>query len=126
MREAYSAVRLLDRALDLCQLYNLRPVDLSLDENEMDTLSPLGFCHVWLSFSRAQTDAEQVRVSLQVLAERKGYKTQRGRGAADPHRAGLEVLKDTIDGIPAMPSCLQPRVMKIASCLHTCSPASGL
>ena len=75
-------MRLLHRALDLQQLYNLRLADLQgqlgLNEDEIENLSPLGFC--------------------QALAERKGYKTQRGRGAPDPHRAGLEVLKDTVDG----------------------------
>jgi len=78
VREPFSAVRLLHHALDLCKLYNLRLVDLGLDDEEIEALSPLGFC--------------------QALAERKGYKTQRGRGAPDPHRAGLEVLKDTVDG----------------------------
>ena len=32
------------------------------------------------------------------LAEKRGYRLARGRGALDGHRAGLEILRDTIDG----------------------------
>ncbi|EOD19407.1 hypothetical protein EMIHUDRAFT_242840 [Emiliania huxleyi CCMP1516] len=75
VREALSAVRLLWHALDLPRMYNLRPAELDDDEDE---LSPFGFCAA--------------------LAERKGYRLARGRGALDIHRAGLEVLKDCVDG----------------------------
>ena len=60
------------------RMYNLRA---QLDEEgdaEEDALSPLGFCVA--------------------LAERKGFRLSRGRGAADAHRAGLEVLRDCVDG----------------------------
>ena len=33
------------------------------------------------------------------LAMKKGYRLNRGRGAPDVHRAGLEVLRDAVDGV---------------------------
>jgi ribosome biogenesis GTPase A len=74
IREPFSAVRLLAKGLDLLRMYNLRAQDL----DDGDDLSPLGLC--------------------MALAERKGYRLARGRGALDPHRAGLEVLRDCVDG----------------------------
>ena len=76
VREAYSAVRLLHLGVDLMRIYNLRPQDLDDDGDEPP--SPMGFC--------------------MALAQRKGYRIARGKGALDPHRAGLEVLKDCVDG----------------------------
>ena len=76
VREAYSAVRLLFSSLDLLRLYNVKPSEL--DDEDEESLSPLGFCLT--------------------LADKKGYQIARGRGAHDPHRAGLEILKDCVDG----------------------------
>lgn len=121
IRETYSAVRLLYRALDLCKLYNFRPFELGLEDAGGESLSPLAFCQVCsrdhagacpysshsISPRQSCTAPSDVKLASrneaqceqwQALAERKGYKTQRGRGAPDPHRAGLEILKDTIDG----------------------------
>ena len=75
-REPFSAIRLLWHAIDLPRLYNLTARDL--DDEPLEELSPLGFCAA--------------------LAERKGYRLARGRGALDVHRAGLEVLRDCVDG----------------------------
>ena len=33
------------------------------------------------------------------LAAKRGYRLNRGRGAPDTHRAGLELLKDVVDGV---------------------------
>ena len=80
MREPFSAVRLIAEALDLPSLYNLRPAELAaaLGDDE-EPLTPHGVCVV--------------------LAERKNYRIARGRGAPDVHRAGLEVLRDCVDGV---------------------------
>ena len=79
VREPFSAVRLLAESLDLVRLYNLRTQVEDLAEEEGQSLSPLSFCLA--------------------LAERKGYRLARGRGALDAHRAGLEILKDCVDGV---------------------------
>jgi hypothetical protein len=71
-------VRLLSHSLDLVQMYNLHPQAAAMADEEGGQLSPHGFCLA--------------------LAERKGYAIARGKGALDPHRAGLEVLKDCVDG----------------------------
>ena len=78
IREPFSAVRLLAHSLDLVHMYNLHPQADAMAEEEGGHLSPLGFCLA--------------------LAERKGYAIARGKGSLDPHRAGLEVLKDCVDG----------------------------
>ena len=78
IREPFSAVRLLSHSLDLVQMYNLHPQATAMADEEGGQLSPLGFCLA--------------------LAERKGYAIARGKGSLDPHRAGLEVLKDCVDG----------------------------
>ena len=56
---------------------SLRPADFD-GESLDDELSPYGFCAA--------------------LAEKRGFRLSRGRGALDVHRAGLEVLKDCVDG----------------------------
>ena len=66
-------------ALDLPQLYGLSAFDLRNHWEEPGELSPLGFC-----------DA---------LALKRGYRINRGKGGADTHRAGLEVLRDCVDGL---------------------------
>lgn len=77
VRETYSAVRLLHASQDLVRLYNLQSSQELREEAEED-VSPLLFC--------------------MALAERRGYRIARGKGSLDPHRAGLEVLKDCVDG----------------------------
>ena len=76
VREPYSAVRLLALGIDLIRAYGITQQDLEDDGDEPP--SPLSFC--------------------MALAKRKGCRLARGRGALDPHRAGLEVLKDCVDG----------------------------
>ena len=61
VREPFSAIRLLHSAVDLVHAYNLR-AKLDEDGEDAETLSPLGFCVA--------------------LAERKGFRLSRGRGAA--------------------------------------------
>lgn len=78
IREPFSAVRLLSHSLDLVQMYNLHLQAAAMADEEDGFLSPHGFCLA--------------------LAERKGYAIARGKGSLDPHRAGLEVLKDCVDG----------------------------
>ena len=73
MREAYSAVRLLAHSIDLGRVYNLREIDFE----DPDDRSPLGFC--------------------MALADKRGYHLKGGKGC-DAHRAGLEVLRDCVDG----------------------------
>ena len=58
-------------------MYNLQ-AHIDEEDGGGEGVSPLGFCVA--------------------LAERKGFRLSRGRGAADPHRAGLEVLRDCVDG----------------------------
>ena len=79
VREPYSSIRLLHGALDLRRLYNLRRDELEEELDEAGRLSPMGFCAA--------------------LASKKGYRVNRGRGAPDTHRAGLEVLRDCVDGV---------------------------
>ena len=61
---------------------------------------------------------------------------QRGRGAPDPHRAGLEILKDTIDGalcltfapppLPAEPGPADPPApADAAAASATAAPAAA-
>jgi len=77
IRECYSAVRLLHASQDLIAAYGLQHSPELRDERP-DELSPYLFCTA--------------------LAERKGYRIARGRGSLDLHRAGLDVLKDCVDG----------------------------
>jgi ribosome biogenesis GTPase A len=77
IRETYSAVRLLHASQDLIAAYGLQHAP-DLRDEPVETLSPHLFCTA--------------------LAERKGYRIARGKGALDLHRAGLEVLKDCVDG----------------------------
>jgi len=77
VRECYSAVRLLHASQDLIKAYSLQHSPELRDVAE-EELSPVHFC--------------------MALAERKGYRIARGRGALDLHRAGLEILKDCVDG----------------------------
>jgi len=77
IREPYSAIRLLHASQDLIQAFGLQHSPELRDEAESD-LSPYLFATA--------------------LAERRGYRIARGRGALDLHRAGLEVLRDCIDG----------------------------
>ena len=65
--------------LDLRSLYGLSDFDLREHWETAAELSPLGFC-----------DA---------LALKRGYRINRGKGGADTHRAGLEVLRDCVDGL---------------------------
>ena len=74
VRESFSAVRLLAETLELERLYNIREEDREGDD---DPLSPLAMCAA--------------------LAVKRGYTLRRG-GAPDVHRAGLEVLRDCVDG----------------------------
>ena len=74
VRESFSAVRLLAETLELERLYNIREEDREGDD---DPLSPLALCAA--------------------LAVKRGYTLRRG-GAPDVHRAGLEVLRDCVDG----------------------------
>lgn len=62
---------------DLIAAYGLQHSPELRDERP-DELSPYLFCTA--------------------LAERKGYRIARGRGSLDLHRAGLDVLKDCVDG----------------------------
>jgi len=78
IREPFSAIRLLGEQLDLPKLYGLQARDAEEADESLESLSPLGFCIA--------------------LAAKKGYRLSRGRGAPDPHRAGLEVLRDAVDG----------------------------
>ena len=77
IRETYSAVRLLHASQDLIAAYGLQHSP-DLRDEPAESLSPHLFCTA--------------------LAERKGYRIARGKGALDLHRAGLEVLKDCVDG----------------------------
>jgi len=79
VREPYSGVRLLGSSLDLRRLYGLSPRDIDEADEEEEHLSPLGFCTA--------------------LAAKRGYRMAKGRGAPDPHRAGLEILTDAADGV---------------------------
>ena len=79
-------------AIDLPRLYNLTARDL--DDEPLEELSPLGFCAA--------------------LAERKGYRLARGRGALDVHRAGLEVLRDCVDGAVCLAFVDPPAAVPIA------------
>ena len=97
VREYYSAVRLIAHALDLRALYGLSEFDLREHWEEPGELSPLGFC-----------DA---------LAIKRGFRIARGKGGADTHRAGLEVLRDCVDGLlclsfapPSPPTAPSPAV----------------
>ena len=67
------AVRLLAETLELERLYNIREEDREGDD---DPLSPLALCAA--------------------LAVKRGYTLR--RGGARRHRAGLEVLRDCVDG----------------------------
>ena len=86
MREPYSAIRLLARLQPLTHLYNLRPNELAISEEL--ALSAHGFCYA--------------------LAAKKGYfmRGKKSLGDPDPHRAGLQVIMDTVDG--AVPFCSDP------------------
>jgi hypothetical protein len=79
-------VRLLVSAVDLFRMYGLRPEELTENED----FSPRGFCTA--------------------LAEKKGYRLSRGRGALDEHRAGLEILKDCVDGALCLAFCPPPEL----------------
>ena len=76
IRETFSAIRFLLERLDLCRLYNLR-IDPG-DVEDVSKISPYEF--------------------LGFLADKKGYHVTRG-GEPDMHRAGLEIIKDTVDGV---------------------------
>ena len=78
IREPFSAVRLLGHAMDLVAMYGIQAQAARMADEEGGQLSPLGFCLA--------------------MAERKSYRIARGKGALDAHRAGLEVLKDCVDG----------------------------
>ena len=71
VREPYTAVRLLCAVLELPRQYNLTWREHEEADEAAGELSPLGLCTA--------------------LAAKRGYRLNRGRGAPDPHRAGLEV-----------------------------------
>ena len=73
VREAYSAIRLLAQHTPLEKYYNIK---LDIDDYG-EHWSPYAICGC--------------------LADKKGYSTSRG-GPPDTHRAGLEILRDTVDG----------------------------
>jgi len=75
VRETYSALRFAGERIDLPRLYNLK---LNTDDYG-DHWSPYAFCGS--------------------LADKRGYTLQRGGGAPDMHRAGLETINDICDGI---------------------------
>lgn len=75
IRETMSAIRFLAENLELERLYNLKIPDW-YDEQKW---SPMAIC--------------------EALAEKKGYSLSRSCGAPDIHRAGLEIIRDCIDGI---------------------------
>lgn len=73
VREAYSAIRLLTEYVPTEKYYNIK---LDVDDYG-EEWSPYAICGC--------------------LADKKGYSTSRG-GPPDTHRAGLEILRDTVDG----------------------------
>jgi len=103
IRECYSAVRLLHASQDLIAAYGLQHSPELRDERP-DELSPYLFCTA--------------------LAERKGYRIARGRGSLDLHRAGLDVLKDTVDG--ALCLAFEPPLSPPHATSHATSHAPAL
>lgn len=80
IRETFSAIRFLLEKVDLCRFYNV-----TIDSESYGTeLSPYGF--------------------LGSLADKKGYHTTKA-GEPDMHRAGLEVLRDVVDGAILLAFC---------------------
>jgi len=82
IRETYSAIRFAGERLDLPRMYNLK---LNTDDYG-DEWSPYAF--------------------LGSLADKRGYTLQRGGGAPDIHRAGLETINDICDGVVLL--CFPP------------------
>ena len=78
IREPFSAIRFVYEYLKLDRLYNLKKPDWY---DASDTWSPEMLC--------------------EALAEKKGYMLSRG-GAPDIQRAGLEIMKDIVDGVVCM------------------------
>jgi ribosome biogenesis GTPase A len=75
IREVFSAVRFIGERIDLPRFYNL-----TLDVDDYgEEWTPYAICGV--------------------LADKRGYTLQRGGGAPDMHRAGLEIIYDVTDGI---------------------------
>ena len=78
IREPFSAIRIVYEYLQLDRLYNVKKPDWY---DACDTWSPEMLC--------------------EALAEKKGYMLSRG-GAPDIQRAGLEIMKDIVDGVVCM------------------------
>jgi len=75
IREPFSAVRFAAERVDLPRAYNL-----TLDVDDYgDAWSPYAMCGS--------------------LADKRGYTLQRGGGAPDMHRAGLEIINNVADGV---------------------------
>ena len=75
IRETMSAIRFLAEHIELERMYVLKVPDW-YDEDEW---SALAVC--------------------EALGDKRGYMTSRGGGAPDVHRAGLEIIRDCVDGI---------------------------
>ena len=82
IRETMSAIRFLVEHIELERLYVLTVPDW-YDEGEW---SPLAIC--------------------EALGDKRGYMLSRGGGAPDVHRAGLEIIRDCVDGIVCL--CFHP------------------
>ena len=82
IRETMSAIRFLMEHIELERLYVLRIPDWYEEAH----WSALALC--------------------EALGDKRGYMVSRGGGAPDVHRAGLEIIRDCVDGIVCL--CFQP------------------
>jgi ribosome biogenesis GTPase A len=86
IRETMSAIHFLAEHVELERLYVLKLPDWYEDEDGKGQWSALAIC--------------------ESLGDKRGYTLSRGGGAPDVHRAGLEIIRDCVDGIVCL--CFHP------------------
>lgn len=88
IRETFSAINFLASYIELERLYALKLPEWYLDDNGKGVWSSLAIC--------------------EALGEKKSYYTSKGCGAPDVHRAGLEIIKNCVDGVVCL--CFNPPI----------------